>query len=581
MTVTREAVATALLEPHHDGSELYVLERPVELGDEAVVRLRVPHAMSPERVVLRYERDGEPRSVEASVDEETADDVWWRAAFPVWNPSTRYRWLLAGGDAGYVWVNALGTTPHEVADADDFAINAGPAAPAWHAESVVYQTFLDRFASSHLEVDVPDWAIARAWDALPTGRGQPTPYELYGGDLRGIERHLDHIESLGANAIYMTPFFPATSSHRYDATTFAHVDPLLGGDEALESLAKAAHARGIRLIGDITPNHTGYRHEWFLAAQTDEAAPERDFYIFDDSLPCGYESWVGIPTLPKLDWRSDELKRRFADVLQRYLDLGLDGWRVDVANMVGRYRDVDMNREVSRWMRAQVGDALLIAEHGHDFRPDLGARGWHGVMNYSGFLRPMWTWLLRDDPHPEQQAQFWGIPVGVPRLGGHEAVAFARRFRAGVPWESVVNSWNLLDSHDTARFRTIAGTPERHLVGIGLQMTVPGVPMIFAGDELGLEGAWGEDARRTMPWGGQWDEDFLGRVRELVRLRRESATLAHGGIRWLSAGDDTISFLRETRDEQLLVVASREPIEHEQSGAPLYDSPHFQIRRVS
>ena len=126
--------------------------------------------------------------------------------------------------------------------------------------------------------------------------------------------------------------------------------------------------------------------------------------------------------------------------------------------MIGRYRDLDLNREVSKWAREQVGDGLLIAEHGHDFRPDLGARGWHGVMNYSGFLRPLWTWLIRDDPDPEQQEQFWGIPVGVPSLDGEPSVAALRRFRAGVPWESVLHSWNLLDSHDTARFRTIAGT---------------------------------------------------------------------------------------------------------------------------
>ena len=191
--------------------------------------------------------------------------------------------------------------------------------------------------------------------------------------------------------------------------------------------------------------------------------------------------------------------------------------------MVGRYRDIDLNRDVSKWAREQVGDALLVAEHGHDFRPDLGVRGWHGVMNYSGFLRPLWTWLLRDDPEPEQRKQFWGIAAGVPQLRGEAAVEAMRRFRAGVPWEAVLNSWNLLDSHDTARFRTIAGTPERHLVGVGLQMTLPGVPMVFAGDELGLEGEWGEDARRTMPWGEAWDEAFLGAFRELVRLRRTLA----------------------------------------------------------
>jgi len=511
-------------------------------------------------VVLRYERDGEPRSVEAELDEENDAEVWWRAEFPVANPVVRYRWLLSGGESGYVWVNALGPTTHEVADADDFVITAGDGGPDWHLRSVAYQVFLDRFASSGLAVDPPEWAIRRDWDDLPTGRGRPTPFELFGGDLRGIEQHLGHIEAVGANLIYLTPFFPAGSTHRYDATTFAHVDPLLGGDEALLSLAAAVHARGMRIVGDITPNHTGDKHEWFQAALRGEQ-PERGFYYFDDSIPGGYESWLGHRSLPKLNWQSSELHGRFADVLQRYIDLGLDGWRVDVANMTGRYRDVDLNRDVSKWMRAQIGDRLLVAEHGHDFRPDLAARGWHGVMNYSGFMRPVWTWLLRDDPHPEQQRQFWGIPVAVPQLTGEATVAAMRQFRAGVPWPAALHSWNLLDSHDVARFRTIVGSRERHLVGVGLQMTTPGVPMLFAGDEIGVEGAWGEDARRTMPWANEqtWDNEFLAEVRALTALRRSSDTLACGGIRYLHVSADAIAYLRETRGERLLCLAARAP----------------------
>ena len=557
----REAVHTMLDQPHHDGSDLHVLERPDELGGDAVVRLRLPRATSADRVLLRYERDGEPRGVEATIDEETDTDVWWRAEFPLANPVTRYRWLLSGGSAGYAWVNALGTCGHEVADSDDFVITAGTWGPGWHLDSVAYQIFPDRFAATGLATDVPGWAVPRGWDELPTGRGRPTPFELYGGDLRGVEQHLDHIESLGANLIYLTPFFPASSTHRYDATSFQHVDPLLGGDAALESLARAAHARGIKLLGDITLNHTGHEHEWFLAARADPSAPERAFYYFDDAIPGGYESWLGHRTLPKLNWQSPELHERFSEVLRRYLELGLDGWRIDVANMVGRYRELDLNRDVSKWTREQVGDALLIAEHGHDFRPDLAVRGWHGVMNYSGFLRPLWTWLLRDDPEPEQQRQFWGIGVGVPQLDGAASVAALQRFRAGVPWESVLHSWNLLDSHDTARFRTITGASDRHLVGVGLQMTLPGVPMLFAGDELGLEGAWGEDARRTMPWDRpeSWDGAFLDQTRTLAHLRRSLPALARGGMRFVHVGSDAIAFLRETRDERLLVLAARAP----------------------
>jgi alpha-glucosidase len=124
----------------------------------------------------------------------------------------------------------------------------------------------------------------------------------------------------------------------------------------------------------------------------------------------------------------------------------------------------------------------------------------------------------------------------------------------------VLHSWTLLDSHDTARFRSVAGSRERQLVGIGLQMTTPGVPMVFAGDELGLEGEWGEDARRTMPWDRPetWDMGLLTDYRRLVKLRRTSEALARGGIRYAHVGADAIAYLRETRSERLLCLAARD-----------------------
>ena len=155
---------------------------------------------------------------------------------------------------------------------------------------------------------------------------------------------------------------------------------------------------------------------------------------------------------------------------------------------------------------------MLVAEHGHDFRADLQGFGWHGTMNYAGFLRPVWEWLRGDELPPRSCAARSGASrSGCRASGGRDAAATMRAFRAGVPWPSTAHSWVLLDSHDTARFRTVAGDRGRQLVGVGLQMTTPGVPMVFAGDELGLEGDWGEDARRTMPWDApeRWDERLL------------------------------------------------------------------------
>jgi alpha-glucosidase len=552
-------LGTALATPHHDGSELYLLERPQEPGDEAVVRLRVPRGAGPETVLVRYVHDGEPRAVRAEVDEETERETWWRARFPSWNTSTRYRWLLSGGGAGWTWVNGAGATARDVTDADDFVVAHDPGGPHWHLDGIVYEIFPDRFAASGIAVDRPDWAMPRAWDQPPTGRGHDTSRELYGGDLRGVEERLDHVEQLGATALYLTPIFPGRSIHRYDATTFDRVDPLLGGDGALDSLLRAAHGRGLRVIGDLTANHTGAGHEWFLAAQADSAAPERAFYLWDDDKDAGYHSWLDHASLPKLDWRSPELRARFAAVTRHWLDRGLDGWRIDVANMTGRHNEVDLHLEVARLLRTAAGDALLVAEHGHDYRADLPGGGWQGVMNYAGFLRPAWTWLRRDDLPEELRHAFWGLPVGLPRLDGGATAAAMTAFRTGLPWSAVAHSWSLLDSHDTARFRTVAGDRARQRVGIGLQMTMPGVPMVFAGDELGLEGEWGEDARRPMPWDpDSWDTALLEEYSRLIALRRSSHALRHGGCRWAHVDDDCLAYLRESASESLLCVAARD-----------------------
>jgi alpha-glucosidase len=550
MSTTVDVAGSLLDEPHHDGSDVYVLERPTELGGEAVVRVHVPGEV--ETVALRWVEDGEGRGIAAKRDGDGA----WIARFPVPNPNVRYRWLLSGGEVGYAWLNGLGLVPHDVPDADDFIMSLDPGGPAWHLGAVVYEIFPDRFATTGAGGDPPAWAIRRGWNELPTGRGPETPYEWFGGDLGGVEAHLDNIEALGANVIYLTPVFPAGSTHRYDSTTFDRVDPLLGGDEALESLSRAAHARGMRVISDLTTNHTGDKHEWFVRG-------ERDLYLFDEEGD--YEAWWGIKSLPKLNWLSPELRRRMQATARQWLQppYALDGWRVDVANMSGRTGDTDVNAEVAPTLRQVLNeDSLLVAENFHDFRPDF--RGWHGVMNYAGFSRPVWTWLRGDVELP-----YFEMPIAMPRLGGAASVAAMRAFRAGVPWQFVLHSWSILDSHDSPRFRTIAGSRDRQLVGIGLQMTMPGVPMVFAGDELGLEGEWGEDARRTMPWDRRdaWDTALLDEYRRLIALRRSSPALARGGIRFAFVDDDVIVYLRESSGERLLCLASRD--EHAPVRLPL------------
>jgi alpha-glucosidase len=556
MTVTETARTSLLSQPHHDGS--YVLEAPDELGGEAVVRLRVPRGAEIDGGLVRYVCDGQPRVALAEVDEETESDTWWAARFSVENPTMNYRWLVRDAHRRPRWLNGLGMFAHNVADADDFVITVAPAGPDWHLGSVVYEIFPDRFASSGATHEAPEWAIRRDWDSLPEGRWD-SQHEWFGGDLPGIAERLDHIVSLGANLIYLTPIFPAGTVHRYDASTFEHIDPLLGGDEGLVMLTRAAHERGIRVVGDLTLNHVGSGHVWFRTALEDPESPERGFFYFDESLPNGYVSWMGVPHLPKLDHRSPELRRRMDEVVARWTrpPYALDGWRIDVANMTGRYRDIDVNHEVARATRAALvaakPDGLLVAEHMHDARRDLGARGWQGVMNYSGCLVPIWSWL-REGPLGDE---FFDTLTS--ERAGDRVAAEMELFRAGVPWSTVLHSWTLLSSHDTPRFATVVPSRDHRLVGVGMQMTTPGVPMLFAGDEIGLEGAWGEDGRRTIPWNDpdSWDGLLLAEYRRLIALRRSSPALTRGGIRYAHVGADAVAYLRESPEERLLCLAAR------------------------
>lgn len=563
---------------HHDGSRAYVSNGAPTIGETVRLALRVPRELEPEAVVLRTVVDGEPRIHPAWFDRTDGADAIWVTDMEMHHTVMHYRWLTTGGNAGYVWHTAAGTVDHDVNDATDFAITAYVDTPDWARRGVVYQIFPDRFASSGRQYPLPAWAVPRRWERHPEGRSRHTPHEYFGGDLWGIIERLDYLESLGVTAIYMTPFFPAGSTHRYDATTFDQVDPLLGGDEALIALTEAAHARGIRVIGDLTLNHTGVHHEWFeRAAAGDEAT--RDFYTFNPALDYGYLCWLGVRSLPKLNYQSAALRSRIIDgphsVMRKWLQppFNLDGWRIDVGNMTARQGQFDANLEIARLARevvAQEGDdKILVAEHFHDAGPDLPGDGWQGTMNYSAFMKPVWAWLRG----AEFEGDWLGLPMRTPQFTGGQMVSTVRSFSARMPWRSWLASWTILGSHDTARIRTVVGSPGRHVAAAVLLTTTPGMPMVFAGDELGAVGNWGEDARTTHPWQdeAEWDATLLDTYRRLIALRTSSDALAIGGMRWVHVSDDCVAYLREEGDERLLVVAARDAVANLRIDADAYN----------
>ena len=548
-------------QPHHDGSPTYVPVPNPKLGGTVTVFLRVPRTSDVTNGWVRVINDGEPELVRATVDRQDTRDTWLRAELPVINPIVSYRWLLDGGAYGYQWLNGAGSHSHDVADAADFRLSTYDPPPSW-ATGTMYQIFPDRFAKS-VDRPAPAWAKPAAWDDPVIGEGPDTPRQFYGGDLDGITAHLDYIASLGVGTIYLTPFFPAESNHRYNASTFGQVDPLLGGDEAMARLAAAARTRGIRLMGDLTTNHSGNTHEWFQAALADPNAPEAQFYFFQEH-PHTYDAWWNLREMPIFDHRSKELRRRLYDgpdsVVARWLGPhALDAWRIDVANMTGIHGDINLSREVATTIRrtmAQISaESFLQAESNHDASRDLLGDGYQGTMNYAAFTRPLWQWLLPPQTRPYIHGKY---PM-LPNLPGRLIVRAMRELSGVTPWQGTLHAMNLIGSHDTHRVISLLGDPRLVDVAFGMLAAYPGVPMIYAGDEIGLA-TWGpEYARIPMPWAHpeRWDQRRLAGMRALFGVRAESVALQRGGLRWLSIGDDALTFLREAPGETVLVHAAR------------------------
>lgn len=552
--------------PHHDGSDLYVSNSAPAVGERINLRIRIPNGDKVLKVWVRLFHDGEPRTFELKRGRTGAHETWWSVEVEILNPVTHYRFLLV--DKGhYRWLNGEGVFARDVVDREDFQIIAKPRPPEWIRQAVFYQIFPDRFAKSDVKRDLPSWAVSREWNAPPIGRGATTGTELYGGDFPGVTEHLGHLEELGVNSIYFTPFFPSRSNHRYDASDFDHVDPLLGGDEGFIEFSSIARRRGFRIMGDLTTNHCGIGHEWIQTALKNPGSRERDFFYWDKSIRHGYVGWWGLAGLPKLNYQSPLLREKMyagADsIVRRWLKppFNLDGWRIDVANMTGRLGTQDVNQEVARGIRRALDEtnpnAWLVAENADHSPNDLDGFGWHGSMNYIGFARPIWGWLSKSAKFADN---FMGLPTPIPTFPGDAMVAMMRSFAAGIPWRSFAASMLLLDSHDTARFRNVVGRDRaRHIAGATILLTYPGVPSIFAGDEIGVEGEWGEDARRTIDWEHpeKWDNELFAEFKKLIKLRKSSHALGHGGLRWVQIGINSIAYLRESEKESLLIFVAR------------------------
>jgi alpha-glucosidase len=499
-------------------------------------------------------------------------------------PVMSYRFLIFTPDGAW-WYNGAGLHRHTPADAEDFRLLADYAAPTWVRDSVFYQIFPDRFADGDPATNVRDGEFeyrgyrsrARRWGEPPTSEGHAALVEFYGGDLPGIEQRLDYLIDFGVNALYINPIFTAYSNHRYDGVDYLNVDPHLGGNAALASLRRTTAERGLRFILDIVPNHCGVNHPWFQAALADPAAPTAEFFTFNH-YPDDYACWLGVRSLPKLNYRSAALRDvMYAGpqaVFRHWLRpaYSADGWRIDVANMLARQGPDQLGMEIGRGIRRAVKEenptAYLLGENFFDGSHQLQGDCWDATMNYAGFQHPLCYWLsgfhVRQHSHPHFVASNTPWPT-------QALVETWQAFRAAIPWVIARQQFNLLGSHDTPRIRTVVGgDPARTRLAVGMLLTYLGAPCVYYGDEIGLGGNNDTEARGCMPWDrSAWDEDLRAFYQTLIRLRRTSPALIDGGFQVLAVEDDVLAYLRDTDEQQIIVIGNRGPGQYSAGALPV------------
>jgi alpha-glucosidase len=566
------------LAPHHDGSSLYVPNQAPKLLDKVKVRVRVHQALGKVKEVrVRFSESGEAfPTPPAKVIGRDGLWSWYESTIVMHNPKMNYRFMIVLETGETVWYNTQGLSLRNPADILDFRINTFSSAPKWGKDAVMYQIFPDRFARSSKadKHKAPDWAVPQKWADPVMVEGRNRSQQFYGGDLWGVIEKLDHLKKLGINLVYLTPMFPARSNHRYDASSFDQIDPLVGGNKAFEELIKAAHKKGMRVIGDLTTNHSGDAHEWFKASFGNPKAAESEFYYFSEKNS-KYDAWFGVKSLPKFNWKSSELRKRFIagkrSVVAKWLKApyNMDGWRIDVANMTGRIRDEDMYLDVAQTVRQTMVDVnpntIMLGEYTGDAAYEVQGDGWQGAMTYSNFTKPVWRWFYntktqaqRAKDHPNFEYAGFMMWDGAQTGTGRDLVASYNQFIAAFPWHVRLCNMNPLDTHDIPRFKTYA-IDGAQKVAAAMQFTFPGIPVVWAGDEFGLDGYNGEHARTPLPWNGELPTDptLIGTYAALAKLRRENSALTEGSLRWVYASDEAVVYVRENAKQSVVVAVTR------------------------
>jgi hypothetical protein len=362
-------------------------------------------------------------------------------------------------------------------------------APPWACEAIIYHVFVDRFYPGQGR----DWLQTE--DLLGS----------CGGTLWGLAEKLDYIADLGANCIWLSPIFPSPTHHGYDATDFFHVEPRLGGDDALRAVVGEAHARGIRILLDYVCNHVSHEHPIFLDARANLGSPYRQWFTFDDS-DAGYRTYFGVATMPEVNVANAAARAWLIDGARYWLrEFNVDGFRLDHADGPGPdfwtdFWNACKAENPGCFCFGEVVDAPTVQQ------------------TYVGRLDGLLDFGLAD-------AIRRTFALGT-RSEDHLA-RFLVRHRRFFPADFVMPTF--IDNHDMDRFLFLAqGDKEALKRAAAFQLRQPGPPVVYYGTEVGLsqkmsirEGHGMHINRVPMIWGEEQDHDLRETYQELIGARQD------------------------------------------------------------
>lgn len=405
--------------------------------------------------------------------------------------------------------------------------------PDWVADAVFYQIFPERFANGDSINDPPG---VEAWG------GKPKVQNYFGGDLKGIVDHLDYLQDLGINALYLNPIFESNTNHKYHTIDYFKIDRHFGGEKIFKQLLDECHKRGIKLVIDGVFNHTGIDFFAFQDIVKNEKNSKYlkwyDVHSFPVKLPPekpNYEAWWGIGELPKLMADNHEVRNYLFDATEYWMKLGLDGWRLDVPNEMPH----DFWIQWRKLVKKINPDAYIVGEIWDDASPWLNGDQFDAVMNY----------------------RFRGACVGWIALENRSVFQFDSILtvqRNDYPSEVNYALQNLIGSHDTERFLTLCkGDLAKSKLAALMQMTYVGAPMIYYGDEIGMMGGRDPDCRRTMIWDTlHWNSDLREFYKNVIRIRNENPVFRKGDYRTIivDGTKNIIAFGRDHESDHAIVI---------------------------